>query len=236
MIIVPRDGQLRVITQNDHAHFASELLALWRAGGLPRHPRRDQILIAAREHDNGWREPDSAPHCDPETGQPYNFRTIPEDLRRELWRRGARRFRDRDPWVAALIVQHALHLHREQAADSGWRELFDEWRRRREKLLDQCDAGTEELELDYAWVELSDTLSLGLCERWRRSFGRPGLQVRIDRDVVRLEPLSLAGATTFRLPCRWIPERRYSGDSDLAVELASARWQEAEVRILPRAT
>ena len=69
----PMDGRLLVVSQNDHAHFAAELLALWRADGLPDHPRRRRLLFAAREHDNGWRETDSAPFCDREKGRPHDF-------------------------------------------------------------------------------------------------------------------------------------------------------------------
>ena len=40
MIIAAHEGHLQVVTQNDHAHFAGELLALWRTDGMPDHPRR----------------------------------------------------------------------------------------------------------------------------------------------------------------------------------------------------
>lgn len=42
-------------TQTDHAFFSGEVLSLWREDGLPQHPRRGDLLFAAREHDNGWR-------------------------------------------------------------------------------------------------------------------------------------------------------------------------------------
>ena len=30
--------------------------------------RREEVLRAVRDHDNGWREPDAAPTVDPKTG------------------------------------------------------------------------------------------------------------------------------------------------------------------------
>ena len=70
VIVVDKGDLLRVITQPDHARFAAELLSLWRADGLPEHPRREQLLFAVREHDNGWREADAAPWVDPATQKP----------------------------------------------------------------------------------------------------------------------------------------------------------------------
>ena len=64
MIVVRRGASLVLVTQSDHAHFAAELLSLWRLDGFPDHPRRDDILFAVREHDNGWREEDAVPRLD----------------------------------------------------------------------------------------------------------------------------------------------------------------------------
>jgi hypothetical protein len=57
------------------------------------------------------------------------------------------------------------------------------------------------------------------------------LRGRIEDGTVRLAPLPLAGATTFRVPCRRIPLRQYRGDADLGGELAAARWEDLRVRL-----
>ena len=77
MIVVSENDKFRMITQPDHAHFSGELISLWRADGLPEHPRRADLLFAVREHDNGWREADAAPRWDPERGRPHDFITLP---------------------------------------------------------------------------------------------------------------------------------------------------------------
>ena len=46
-----------------------------------------------------------------------------------------------------------------------------------------------------------------------------------------IDPLPLAGATRFRIPCRRIEHRRYSSDVELATVLARARWDTLEVRV-----
>lgn len=223
---------LRVITQNDHAHFAAQILSLWRSDDLPTHPRRRELLLAAREHDNGWREADSAPSHDPATGRPHDFRSLPEPRRQELWHRGTLRYRQREPWATALIVQHALHLHREHTED-GFVELLAGWRELRQELLEETGLDRKTLDLDYRWIDLSDHLSLALSSRWHKTFHQAGYHVQVEGDEIRLDPFPLAGSTTFQIPCRHIPQRAYHSDTDLAVELATARWVETSVRLLP---
>ena len=105
-------ASLLLVTQPDHAHFAGSLLALWTADGLPAHPRRSEILFAGREHDNGWRETDAAPRCDPARHRPHDFLTLSPADRIEIWRRGVHRYSGARPYAALLIHQHAVELHR----------------------------------------------------------------------------------------------------------------------------
>ncbi len=238
MIVAPVDGRLLVITQNDHAHFAGELLALWRSDGLPEHPRRQSLLFAAREHDNGWAEIDSAPMCHPRSGRPLDFIAVSRDTRWDVWRRGTRRYVERDPYAALLIVRHAVHLHRSQSQDSEWAAVFAEWHELEAELTAAAGGAEADVEQDYRWIELTDLLSLAVCNRWTRELELHGFRGALqgsDSDALTgtlaLDPLPLAGVTTFRIACRLIPERRYSGDADLGTELAIARWQDYAVRV-----
>lgn len=245
MIVAPSDGQWLVITQNDHAHFAGELLALWRADGLPDHPRRQPLLFAAREHDNGWAEIDSAPMCDPASGRPLDFMTVSRDTRWDVWRRGTRRHVEREPQAALLIVRHAIHLHRARLQNPEWSELFAHWHELEAELMATTGITEATLEDDYRWLELSDLLSLAVCNLWTREVVSHGYCGAL-RDVIYpadaqtvaagslvLDPFPLAGATTFHIACRVIPDRPYAGDADLGTELAIARWRHYAVRIAP---
>ncbi len=250
MIVAPLGGHWLVVTQNDHAHFAGELLALWRTDGLPDHPRRRHLLFAARQHDNGWAEIDSAPMCDPASGRPLDFMTVSRDTRWEVWRRGTRRYLERDPQAALLIVRHAIHLHRTRLPNPEWSEIFAEWHELEADLMAQTGIAETTLAGDYLWLELTDLLSLAVCNGWARELeyhgfhaelrdfgGRPDGSPPGDKTVARstllLDPFPLAGTTTFRIACRVIPDRRYSGDADLGTELAIARWQHYAVQVSP---
>jgi len=253
MIVVAQNGMLRVITQNDHAHLAAELLALWRADQLPANPRRRELLFAAREHDNGWRETDAAPRFDAASGRPHDFISLPQGERRELWLRATERFVDAEPYGSLLILQHARNLHHSLREQADWRPLFARWHELEEELLGRTGASQEQLAADYRWIELTDLCSLSLCRSPGRSPGRSrsrsaateaghrideplaghGYRGRLLGNTLHLAPLPLAGATTFSVPSRLIADRPYRSDIDLAMELATARWGQTTVRVAP---
>jgi len=247
MILVPEEGELLVLTQHDHARLAGELLSLWRADGLPEHPRRDEILFATREHDNGWREADSAPRVDPETGRPHDFTSVPLDVRAEVWLRGAARYAERRPYAALLVAWHGVALHRERRGEEAWEAaLLAPLDELVEELLETTGAPREELRADYRWLGLADGLSLAACNRWaepseggghrfgyRPGGGSAGEGGRSVDGELWVDPFPLAGATTFRVACRRVPDRTYAGDADLGGELAAARWTTLRVRVRP---
>ena len=53
-------------------------------------PRRDSILHAIGEHDNGWAEADGSPTVDPESGDVMDFVSAPLSVRHGVWPRGHR--------------------------------------------------------------------------------------------------------------------------------------------------
>jgi len=235
MIIVPEGPRLRCITQPDHAHFAGELLSLWRTDGLPSHPRRDDLLFAAREHDNGWREADAAPRWDAERGRLHDFLTLPREDRIALWERGTCRFVTQRPYAALLITRHALNLLQSRRQEAGWAELVGFLEDLAQSLRQETAVSRAELDADYRLIDLTDQISLAACNGLRQPIERRGVRLELRAGAVRLDPFPLAGATTFRVPCRRIPDRAYRGDADLGGELAAARWEELSVRVAPAA-
>ncbi len=233
MIVVEESDGLVLITQPDHARFAAQLLALWRTGELRHHPRRELLIAAVREHDNGWREADAAPRIDPATGRPYNFRSLPAEPRREIWQRGVDRFAEQDPYVALMLAEHSWQLHRGRRSGAGWPAYLDELAERRQDLLAATGLDAAELAADYRWLELGDALSLAVCCRSGAPVVRDGLTARLRAGELEIDPFPLAGATTFEIPGRRIPDRPYCGEADLARALGTARWTRWPVRCRP---
>lgn len=233
MIVVADGTELLLVTQPDHARFAAQLLSLWHRPEMRRHPRRELLLAAVREHDNGWREEDAAPRIDPASGHPFDFRALPDEHRRELWRRGVERFADDEPYISLLLAQHCLELHRDRRGRPGWADYLDELEERRLALLEAAGLGDAQLTADYPWLELADRLSLAACRGAPGSLRRGRLIARMGGGELRIEPFPLAGATSFEIPCRRIVARRYRGEADLAGTLGAARWGHLTVRCRP---
>ena len=231
MIVVHEDSSFLLVTQNDHAHFSGELLSLWRADGVPDDPRRDDIVFAAREHDNGWREADAAPRVDRESGEPHGFLSLPAPDRIEIWRRCIRRYRERNPYAALLIHEHALALHASFGAGDEYTELLAEVRASRDELLETSGVDPAALADDYQLIQLTDALSLVACRCFRGKTERDGRRFWREGDDLVVDPLPLAGATRFRIPHRRIEKRSYASDVDLATTLARARWDTLEVLV-----
>ncbi len=234
MIVVPDSPDFLVITQPDHARLSYELLSLWIRDGLPEHPRREDLLFATREHDNGWREADSAPHFDAVGQRPHDYRTVPPNDRAEIWKRGIQRFSRERPYAALLIAHHAESLYRGASeVPDAWREYLPILEEHRQDWLEEAATSQTVIHQDYRFLQTADLLSLAICDRWQEPLGTDLVSASMLGDTLFLNPFPLAGATTLRVPCRRIPERPYAGDADLGGELAMARWSELAIRIAP---
>lgn len=237
MIVVDRGPEILLVTQPDHAHFSGELLGLWRADGLPEHPRRAEILFAGREHDNGWREADAAPRWDSSgnsgRGRPHDFVSMPREERIAIWERGTARFAGSHPYAALLIARHARALHRDRVGEAGWEGFFAYLDELERGLSEETGATPEEVAADYRFLDLADLISLAAVNGAPERFSRHGMTGRLDGGTVVLDPFPLAGSTAFAVPCRRIPNRPYAGDADLGGELAAARWETVAVRLAP---
>jgi Protein of unknown function (DUF3891) len=232
MLVVREEGSLLCVTQPDHAHFSGELMSLWRADGLPGNPRRAEVLFAIRQHDNGWREADSAPRCDPARGRPHDFRTLDDTARREIWERGTARFADEHPYAALLIGRHALTLLGERRGKAEWEPFLTLLTEQEAELLTMTGAGPADAAADYRLLDLADQISLLGCGALGETFERSGARGELRGGNVHLHPFPFAGATTFQVPCRRIPDRAYGGDADVGGELAAARWSALSVRLV----
>lgn len=235
MIVVDDRDHWSVITQCDHARLAAQMLRLWRDPALETEPRRRELLVAVREHDNGWQEADAAPRLHSDGDRPHDFMTMPESDRLEIWRRGTRRLESTDPFPALLITRHALRLLDESTPAPARRRLLEELTERFDELAERCALASEEIERSYRWLELADLLSLVACNRWEDGASRHGYSARWLGAELGIAPFPLAGSTRFEVPARQLARRDYAGDAELASELARARWQRWSFRVVPLA-
>jgi len=234
MIVTGRKDSLLLFTQPDHAGFAARLFSLWRRDGLPQHPRRNELLFAIREHDNGWREEDAAPRLDPDTSLAISFDRLPSVARLEVWRRGVHRFADDHAYASQLIARHAEVLHTDHWDQPGWLEFGDELVELEDKLRGKTELPLSAIEEDYGFLRLADTLSLGACGALGlESSSGEGYRYELELGRIGLDPFPLAGATTLALPYRSLANRPSRNAAGLGTELAAAEWRSLDVRVEP---
>jgi hypothetical protein len=222
MIIRQDRNALLFIAQADHARLAADLMAAWHIDGLPAHPRRDLILLATREHDNGWREEDAALHV--ADGEPLDFMSVRPAVKHRIWPRAAARAADLHPYAGALVAQHALSVHGQQRSDPEWRAFFETMDRVRRDLLARCDpAAAAALADDYRFVQIGDQLSLIFCNGWTAPFPTAGGRTILRGTTLEIAPDPFAGRrVALRVPARRLPRRTFTSAAELRAALDAA--------------
>jgi hypothetical protein len=220
VIVRTDDGTLQLITQPDHAHLARTIME--RCVPLVAHPRRDVILHAIHEHDNGWAEEDAAPRVNPATGEVVDFVNAPADVRQGVWPRGVSRLAA-DPWAAALVAQHAIVIYGRFHADMAWAPFFSEMQTMRDAMLRASGGRLEDLLHDYEFVRLADLTSLAFCTGWTGEQRFGDWTVRLSGTRV-LAPDVFGGAEIpIEITAKELRDTRFHSDVELRDALAVAK-------------
>jgi len=190
-VIVRDQGEsVLLITQPDHAHLAGRIMEC--CVPLAGRPRRDAILHAVAEHDNGWADEDASPALDPGTGRVVDFVNAPAAVRHRVWPRGVARLAS-DPWAAALVAQHAITVYDRFRRDPEWTPFFSTMEELRDQMLSGSGLPLEELLDDYVFVRLGDLISLTFCTGWTDVQRFADWSVRRDDTHVVVSPDPFGG-------------------------------------------
>jgi hypothetical protein len=165
MIIRRSASSLQLITQPAHAALAARIMRQWQPDHFPDSPRKASILNAVEQHDNGWAEVDEALLVDERTGQLLDFVELPDTLKRDTASRGIEHLAD-DPYAAALVAQHRVHVYRRYAEHPDWREFFASVQAARDAYLQSGAWSLADLLRDYKFVRAGDLASLAFCNKW----------------------------------------------------------------------
>jgi hypothetical protein len=227
MIVRDEEGAFLLITQPDHAQLAEVIAAAMRTEPVLTGARRDSILLATREHDNGWIEVDAEATIAPGTGRPCDFMSGPAAVKHELWRRGVTRVGKVDPYAAALVAQHAITVYAYRQNEPGWHAFFSTLAAMRDALLDRLGCATgparDEFDAAYRCVRLGDVFSLQFCNGWTQPADTLGYRATLDGSILRILPDPFEGGTIpLKVIGRRIPARAYGDDADVRMAIAAA--------------
>lgn len=189
---------------------------------LATHPRRDIILHAIEEHDNGWAEEDEAPRVDTSTGEVIDFVNANAAMRQAVWSRGVARLAS-DPWASALVAQHAIVIYDRHKIDTPWAAFFDEMRDARDQMVRASGGRLEELLADYAFVRLADLISLTFCTGWTDEQRTAAWRIQLSGSRVSVTPDPFGGVEIpVAVTARELLNQRFRDDAGLRDTLGEA--------------
>lgn len=111
MIVQPRDGQLLLIRQTDHAALAGVFAEHWGNHVFTMPSPREAVIAAALHHDDGWLLWEVAPRLDPATRRPYQFTAMPLAEHIGFYRAGIERVFALAPYAGLLTLMHLAGLY-----------------------------------------------------------------------------------------------------------------------------
>jgi hypothetical protein len=225
MIIRRFASYQQLITQPAHAALAERIMRHWQVDGFPESPRRASILHAVEQHDNGWAELDEALLVDAATGQLLDFLELPDRLKRETSSRGIERLSS-DPYAAALVAQHRLHVYRRYADHPEWSAFFAAVTAARDSFMTAAGQGSlDELVRDYLLVRAGDLASLAFCNNWTPVAAEEecGYAMRLEGTTLVVAPDPFGGRTIeIAIDAREIANPSFSSEADARRVVASA--------------
>jgi hypothetical protein len=196
MIIRRLAASRQLITQPAHAALAERIMRNWQVDGLPDSPRRRSILQAIAHHDDGWAAVDQALVVDETTGQLLDFIEVTDQVKRETSLHGIEQLSP-DPYAAALVAQHRLHVYRRYAEHPDWRGFFPQVTAARDSHLGAAGHGSlDDLLRDYKLVRAADLASLAFCNIWKEvAADECGYAMRLEGTTLFISPDPFGGRT-----------------------------------------
>jgi hypothetical protein len=240
-VVLRREGDaVLAIGQPSHAWLSGQLARAWgneRFGALE---PREEVCLAAEQHDAGMAAWDAAPTLNPQTGLPHSFVEVPVETHVELWSGAWEVVLPQSRYAALLVSMHGTALYAmrdlskldDRQADlvraylTGQREVQ---RRLRESLDDTAGVDRNQ-RLIWTW----DAFSLALCLDWAPhrlsavpTAGEEALDVELTpagERTVRIEPWPFASE---RVRVRTEGRRldgHFADEGELHAGLRDAAW------------
>ena len=263
-MIVSRSAEgLVLVRQVDHQDQCGLMADAWGNPGFARPEPYGPLALAARIHDEGWREWEETPGVGAD-GAPVNFADIDRPTHVALYRRGIDAAAARDAAAGLLVSLHGQGLYEgRRGLDPGPATPRGDREPEVRAFLDRQDGVQAGLRarlgggpaLDdwasaaYRLLQTWDVLSLFLTwgtlaargahtlPRVPRRARDPGVDLRLSAGAdgpIACAPWPFA-ADRVDLPvaARTVPDRPYSSAGELAEALVQAEWTTLERRLRP---
>jgi uncharacterized protein DUF3891 len=166
MLLVDHPEGKIAVGQPAHAFISGQLARAW----ADVHPR-EEVCLAAEQHDIAWIDWEQDPTYDPETGYPYTFMSLDNATKLGMWETGPDALLGQSRYAALLVSMHGSRLY-----DDLDRSAFER------EVRATLDASDEEIDRNSRLIGLWDGMSLALLLGWRPWAGG-SLQMEPDGRV-----------------------------------------------------
>jgi len=205
MLLCKEDQGVIAIPQPSHAWLSGQLARAWGNEQFAAPTPRDEVCLAAEQHDIGWHGWETRPALDAETGLPQEFFKVPSKTHVALWREGVRRARAFGRYPALLVSLHADTIYSryfdfEKASveiAKSVRAFLDEQHRFQARMAASlladpkiCDqASADAIERNRVLIAALDWMSLEICRGVKKEVKIPDVRMARDqRTDLRLSP------------------------------------------------
>jgi hypothetical protein len=220
------------IGQASHAWVSGQLARAWD-GVSP----REEVCLAAEQHDVGMAQWDLAPALNAESGRPQSFMEMPLAVHLALWSAAPQRLFTQSRYAALLVSMHGAALYEmrdlakldDEEADAVRAYLAGQ-RALQQRLADELGVSDDELARNQKLLWTWDWLSLALCLRWApASLG----ELSLGEDGT-LDPWPFGAPREVEVRCEG---RRLEGrfDDERALHAALERAPRVDLRLTLRA-
>jgi hypothetical protein len=173
-MLLCRDGEdLIAVGQPAHAWVSGQVARAWGNARFGVLDPREEVCLAAEQHDAGMAAWEGRPTLNPKTGLPRSFMELTLDEHLEIWWSAAPLVLPQSPYAALLVSMHgtALYERRDleglEPADAEKVQTFLAGQRElQERLASALDADADQVRRNQRLVWTWDSLSLGLLLGW----------------------------------------------------------------------
>lgn len=166
------DGHV-VVTQQAHAWLSGQLARAWGSEDFGPVVPREEVCLAAEQHDLGMAGWDRAPELNSRTGLPRSFMEMDLATHLRLWTEGPELLLGQSRYAGLLASMHgsALYARRDLSSmEPPARELVTQFLSRRaefeQRVRDTLAAGEGEIARNQRLVWTWDGMSLALILGW----------------------------------------------------------------------
>src|SRR3712207_5677659 len=106
MLLRPDGDAVIAIGQASHAWVSGQLARAWRDVSP-----REEVCLAAEQHDVGMAQWDLAPTLNPDTGRPHSFLEMPLATHLKLWSAAPAKLLTQSRYAALLVSLHGTTLY-----------------------------------------------------------------------------------------------------------------------------